>query len=264
MGCNETPYNLCVAVSLFGYSASTALSADTQVPQASPTLDATILEEQAPSVYETQILPYAGDEERHDNYEKDYGSTSHDEASEYDVHHGDHADKKKAGLPQLNPKWYVSQIFWLAIMFFAMYLPFRFKVLPDLSSVIERRREQIEGDLIAARNLKQEAEDVHASYEKILKDAREEASALFIRAEDKIADMEKATFEGFHKKSVEQLAALEGELNAAKDKALLTIHDVAADVASQAAVKISGVDVTKDQVLTLLGSQEKGGSKGVA
>lgn len=165
---------------------------------------------------------------------------------------GEYAPKKKAGLPQLDVKTYASQIFWLAIMFILMYVPFRFKVLPDLSKVIERRREQIEGDLISAKNLKEEAETVHEAYDSILRDAREQASGLYIRAEEKIKELEKSTLDTFYKKSASQIEDVEAEVDAAKQDAMSVVSKVASQVALEAAQKIGNItpDIASAEAIT--------------
>lgn len=174
-----------------------------------------------------------------------------------DMHTGAHHGDEPQGLPQLDTRWYSSQIFWLALSFILMYLPFRFKVLPDLSSVIERRRERIEGDLIAARNLKQEAENVHAAYATILREARDQSSALFARAESKVKDLEKESFSEFYKKASKEIAETEESIEKAKKEAMGTINDVAAEVAAVAAQQLVGIKTDKTTAKSVIKTMEK-------
>lgn len=153
--------------------------------------------------------------------------------------HGDY--KEAEGLPQLNPEWYISQLFWLAVMFIIMHLAFRFKVLPDLSSVIERRREQIENDLTSAENLKDEAERVHAEYDSILASAREKSSALFARVEAKTNEKQMEEYADFQGKANKVIAEAEVEIGKAKNKAIVEMHDVAVEIASLASEKLVGI-----------------------
>lgn len=171
---------------------------------------------------------------------------------EVDLHGDAHHDAPEGGLPQLDVRWYPSQMFWLAVMFFAMYIPFRFKVLPDLSGIIERRREQVEGDLMAARNLKQEAENVHKAYETIVKEARDQSSALFVRAEEKIKALEKEGYNEFFQKASKEIAAAEAEIDKAKASAMGTVNDIAAEVASVAAEKLVGIKTDKNKAISVI------------
>lgn len=177
---------------------------------------------------------------------------AHHEDGAKDAHgHHDKHDKVE-GLPQLDPTWYASQIFWLFLTFVFMYIPFRFRVLPNLSSVIEQRREKIEGDIITARKLREEAETIHTSYETALTEARNKASALFLRAETKMKEMEKETFEDFYKRASQKIEEAQAEVDEAKAAAMTTVNDVASDVAMSVAEKVAGFKADKKDALSVV------------
>ncbi len=173
------------------------------------------------------------------------------------AHHGDAHHEEIKGLPQLDPTWYPSQIFWLAVTFALMYLPFRFKILPDLSSVIERRSEKIDGDLTAAKRFREEAEETHAAYEAILAEARDESSALFIRAEEKIKAKSQEEFQAFYKHATKLIEETEAEILAAKDNAIGEMNDIAAEVAATAAEALVGIKTDKQSALSIIKNIEK-------
>ncbi len=168
--------------------------------------------------------------------------------------HDDHG--AKAGLPQLNPKWYISQFFWLAVMFVIMYMAFRFKVLPDLSNVIERRREQIDGDLTAAEHLKEEAERVHAEYDAILAQAREKSSALFRRVEDKIKDKEQEEYSVFQNKASDKIADAEKDIAKATAVAIKDMNILVVEIATIAADRLVGVTTDKKNAKSIVAGLE--------
>jgi len=174
-----------------------------------------------------------------------HASPVHAESHDAEAHYDDHHDKVE-GLPQLDPTWYPSQIFWLAVTFLVMFIPFKFRVLPDLSSTIERRRDKIEGDLLAAHNLKKEAEETHKTYEAIVLEARQKSSALFTNAEEKIKELEQEAYASFYKKVAEKMAETEEEVADAKVKAMDTVNDIAAEIASAAAEKLVNIKTNKD------------------
>ena len=188
------------------------------------------------------------------------GLDTHAAPAHYNDAHGSNADHAGddghhddvQGLPQLDVSTYPSQIFWLLVTFFLMYLPFRFKVLPDLSGIIERRREQIEGDLISAKNLKIEAENVHSAYETIVREARDKSSALFTRAEEKIKEQEKQSYADFYAHASKDIAAAEEEIVEAKQQALATVNDVAAEIATIAAEKLVGIKTDKKKAISVI------------
>ena len=50
---------------------------------------------------------------------------------------------ESGGMPQLNPEFWVSQIFWLVLTFGFLYLVLSKVVLPKISNNLESRKSQI-------------------------------------------------------------------------------------------------------------------------
>ena len=50
---------------------------------------------------------------------------------------------ESGGMPQLNPEFWVSQIFWLVISFGALYLILSKFILPKISANLEMRKSEI-------------------------------------------------------------------------------------------------------------------------
>jgi F-type H+-transporting ATPase subunit b len=184
-----------------------------------------------------------------------YGAEGHHESGEHvDAAHGagHDAEHDSGGLPQLDPTYYPSQLFWLAVTFALLYFAMRVRVLPDLSGVIERRRERIDSDIQSAQKLKAEAESVHAAYEESLAEAREKSTALFERVESKIKEKEQQNFQEFRDKSAKEIAKAEAEIVAAKEKAMKDMNEVAAEIAAIAAEQIVGVTTDKKKAISVV------------
>ncbi len=163
------------------------------------------------------------------------------------THHGDshadavHAEASSAGMPQLDPEWFASQMFWLAITFVALYVTFGKKILPELSGIIEARRESINDDLNAAHHLKEEAESVHAAYEDALREARNKSTDLFASVADKIQAKTAKKQESFLERSMRDIRNTEKEIAEATTQAMDDMTTIAAEVAAEAAEKIIGI-----------------------
>src|SRR6478609_1257740 len=93
----------------------------------------------------------------------------------------------KAAFPPFQSETYVSQLFWLAIAFAALYLLASRLILPRVGGIIDARANKIEGDLAEAQRLKGEADAANTAYEKALADARSRAQALASATRDKQA-----------------------------------------------------------------------------
>lgn len=168
----------------------------------------------------------------------DYVREGHEHAVDAAHHAGEHAS---SGLPQFDPSTYPSQLFWLAITFIVLYIVFSKSVLPALGSTIESRRDHIQSDLDTAKQMKDEAEKVHAAYEEALIEARTQASALMLKSEEKIKAKAAKKLDSLREKSLEQTQKAEVELEKAKAEAMKDMDAIAAEVASKAAEKIVGV-----------------------
>ena len=85
-------------------------------------------------------------------------------------------------MPQLDPTWFASQLFWLAITFVTLYVLLSRFILPPLQDVIARRAQTQSGDVETAQSLKSEAEAARQEYERTMAQAREKAQALLTDA----------------------------------------------------------------------------------
>ena len=105
-------------------------------------------------------------------------------------------------MPQLNPEFFVSQLFWLIVTFTFLFI-FLWRIsLPRISSVLENRENKINDDLTSAKNLQAEAEEIQKKVDKQLLDARVETTNL----------IKKSTLD-FQNYASKKLEALDQELN---------------------------------------------------
>lgn len=86
-------------------------------------------------------------------------------------------------MPQLDPTWFASQLFWLAICFIALYALLSRVVLPPLLATMQQRDEARDSDLSRAQSLKDQAEAARAEYEHTMKESRARVQKLFADAE---------------------------------------------------------------------------------
>ena len=171
--------------------------------------------------------------------------------------HGDGHGEASGGLPQLDPSSYTSQIFWLAIIFFAIYVFFSRKSLPEISVTIENRAETIKNDLDSAERLKEEVASVQESYEESLKKARQEASQLFTDVEAEIKAKSEEHSKSFIEHSAKKVTELEADIEKARIAAMEDMNKIAADVATEAAEKIIGVRTDEKSAIAVVNSLNK-------
>jgi F-type H+-transporting ATPase subunit b len=92
----------------------------------------------------------------------------------------------EGGLPQLNPDWFSSQLFWFGATFIILYVTVSRYLTPRIHELLETRQERINHDLDWAASLKTEAEEARDNYESALADARKQAQTLLSSASEQI------------------------------------------------------------------------------
>ena len=81
----------------------------------------------------------------------------------------------EAGMPQLDPEFWIAQIFWLVIIFSSLYLIIWKIFLPRITYSIENRKSRVVNDLDEAQKLKENAEKKLKEYNEIIEKSKMEA-----------------------------------------------------------------------------------------
>ena len=98
----------------------------------------------------------------------------------------------ETGMPQLNPEFWISQIFWLIVIFAALYLMVWKVFLPKITTSIENRKSRIVNDLDEAQKLKENAEKKLNEYNEIIEESKKEAIKIIENSTKKLdRDIEK-------------------------------------------------------------------------
>ncbi len=174
------------------------------------------------------------------------------------VEHAEHASS--GGLPQFDPTWFASQVFWLAISFAILYIVFAKKTLPNISSTIDRRRTQIESDIETTDELTKEAEDVLAAYQEKLKDSRSKARSVIMDTEKAIRDNEEKAHNEFLEKTEDAISKAEATIEKAKGKASKDIEKIAGEIAVETAKKLLNHDIDSSNVESIISKISKDGN----
>lgn len=156
------------------------------------------------------------------------------------------------GLPQFDPTWFASQIFWLVIAFGVLYVFFARRTLPTLAAITDSRKTHIQSNLDQAEQLSIEAGNVQAAYEYGLSGARTQAATMVADAQTAIQARKNEEADAFRLKTEQQVRETEARLDAAKAKAMSEISDIVAEVATEAVEKITGVSADAQQAKAIV------------
>ena len=162
-------------------------------------------------------------------------------------------------MPQFEQvEFFLSQLFWLAVIFTGLYFVMARVALPRVAEVLEERSERLAEDLERAEKLRQEAEEVVAGYEAALSKARSEAAGVLSETGKEIQALTAKREAEFAKELARKTAAAEARIAAAKAEAQAQVRDIALEAtiditarlvgspAEQAAVSDTVDDVLKE------------------
>ena len=75
---------------------------------------------------------------------------------------------ESGGMPQLNPEFWISQIFWLTLTFGILYVVLSKLILPKISANLELRKSQIQENIETAEKHRESSETKLKEYDDII------------------------------------------------------------------------------------------------
>ena len=154
----------------------------------------------------------------------------------------------EAGMPQLDPKYWASQAFWLIIVFSALYISIAKFYLPKIKNNLDDRENKIKDDLDDANKFKELSELKLKEYEKILESAKKEMIKTHLESKnalDKDIQTKKAEIE---KKIENEILKAQKEIRELKKDSLNDIHKISEKIASDIIENISGDKLNESSI----------------
>ncbi|MBL4693589.1 MAG: F0F1 ATP synthase subunit B [Magnetovibrio sp.] len=154
--------------------------------------------------------------------------------------------------------FYEHPTFWVAIAFVLFFVFFGKKMGSVIGQMLDDRSAAILDQIEEATRLREEAQDMLASYEKKQHEALKEAEGIITAAKEEAQRLaaEAATQLDHNLKRSEQLAA--DRIAQAQAQAIAEVKSMAVDVAMDAAKRILSQDITATKANALIDSSIKG------
>ena len=141
---------------------------------------------------------------------------------------------------------YSSQIFWLLLIFGAVFFIIGKGMVPKVMNTVSLRDKQISDDLAAAEQARHKADEEEEAWRKRESANRAEAQAVIAKAKSEAASASEKTLAEAQVGIDAKLAAAESEVNEARNAALSEIEDVASEAARDIVQRLAGVEVAND------------------
>ena len=158
----------------------------------------------------------------------------------------------EGGMPQLNPEFWASQIFWLILIFSGLYIVIWKIFLPKITDSIENRKSRIVTDLNETQKLKESAEKKLEEYNKIIEDIKKEAKKVIEDNKKKLENDIKNKKQKFNEEIEKELLSVEKEIKNLKKSSISSINKIAAEVSSEVIKQLVGTSVNMSNVSAIV------------
>ena len=159
---------------------------------------------------------------------------------------------ESGGMPQLNPEFWVSQIFWLILTFGILYIVLSKLILPKISNNLESRKSQILENIEAAEKQREDSESKLKEYEKIISKSKLEAKNIFNQAREKALKDINNKKEILDKQIDDEINKAEQEILAFRKNAPEKINKIAIETSSELIQKLIGTDVNSSSISAIV------------
>jgi F-type H+-transporting ATPase subunit b len=149
-----------------------------------------------------------------------------------------------AKIPQLDPTWFASQLFWLVLSFGVLLLVVKTQIHPTVRRVLDARDSAIQGALKEAESFKASAEAAKSNFEQANNDARNQAATLIAQTHAELtgrAAEEQAKLDAV---LTRKLSDAEAATRKATEQALAAVAQPTASLVQTIAGKLLGKDVS--------------------
>ena len=159
---------------------------------------------------------------------------------------------ESGGMPQLNPEFWISQIFWLTLTFGILYVVLSKLILPKISANLELRKSQIQENIEAAEKQRESSETKLKEYDEIIQKSKLEAKNIFKEAREKTLKDINSKKEILEKQIEEEISNAEKEIEALKKSAAEKINKIAIETSSEIVKKLIGADVNNSNLSAIV------------
>ena len=164
---------------------------------------------------------------------------------------------ESGGMPQLNPEFWISQIFWLTLTFGILYVVLSKLILPKISANLESRKSQISDNIEAADRQREESEIKLKEYEEIISKSRIEAKNNFNQVREKILKDINTKNDVLEKQINEEIKKAEKEINQLRKEAPTKINKIAIETATELTQKLIGTEINNSSISAIVDDLSK-------
>ena len=154
----------------------------------------------------------------------------------------------EAGMPQLDPKYWASQAFWLILVFTILYISIAKLYLPKIKNNLDTRENKIKDDLDNANKFKEQSEMKLKEYDMILQNAKKDIAKIYLDSKNTLDKDIKSKKEVIEKEIENEISKAQKEIIELKKKSILSIQKISQEIASDIIENISGDKLNESSI----------------
>jgi F-type H+-transporting ATPase subunit b len=164
---------------------------------------------------------------------------------------------ESGGMPQLNPEFWVSQIFWLTLTFGVLYVVLSKLILPKISGNLESRKSQILENIEAAEKQRVDSETKLKEFDEIISKSKLKAKNIFNQAREKALKDINAKKNVLDKQIDDEIGKAEQEIKVLQNGAPDKINKIAIETSSELIQKLIGAEVNNSSISAIVDDLSK-------
>ena len=159
---------------------------------------------------------------------------------------------ESGGMPQLDPEFWFSQIFWLVITFGILYLVLSKLILPKISDNLETRKSQILDNLELAEKQRNESEAKLKEFDNIILKSKIDAKTLFNESRKKLFEDINKKRQKLEEEIDKEVNIVEAEINELQKKSAEKINKIAIETSADLINQLIGINVNNSSITAIV------------
>ena len=158
----------------------------------------------------------------------------------------------EAGMPQLDPKYWASQAFWLILIFSILYISIAKFYLPKIKKSLDDRESKIKEDLDEANKLKNLSEKKIKEYEIILENSKKEVTKILLESKNTLNKDIQNKKDSMEKEIENEVSKAQKEIIEIKKSSISSINNISQEITSNIIERISGNKLNESSIKAVI------------
>ncbi len=154
----------------------------------------------------------------------------------------------EAGMPQLDPTYWLSQAFWLILVFSILYVSISKFYLPKIKDNLDNRENKIKEDLENANKFKEQSEAKIKEYEIILENAKKEVYKIHFESKNLLDKDIQSKKEKMEKEIEKEIFKAQKEILELKKNSISSIQSISGNIVLNIIENISGDKLNESSI----------------